>query len=201
MLERLCCRRGDAFQDTYSYSPSQERFSVRTMVVTFPGSDPWFVPPTDQVDSWGDRMPLSPAELNYVEIIAASAPSSTLTPSSGLLDEASSDSLRETFLSDEAIIETMSLEEPPWHDSHHRSSFLPTPQDILTCLVRFSPSLPLQTPIQIDQVSSEGNMANITRTQPPDIFVKPGIVEHLHIGVTCTPEEIQLYSELFSRIS
>ena len=102
-------------------------------------------------------MSLTPAEFNYVEIIAASAPSSTLTPSSGLLDEASSDSLGETFLSDEAIIETMSLEEPPWYSSHHRSSFLPASQHFLTCLERFAPCLPsqiLQTPTQIDHVFS-----------------------------------------------
>ena len=109
-------------------------------------------------------MPLSPAEFNYVEIIAASAPSSALTPSLGLLDEASSDSLGEIFLSDEAIIETMSPEEPPWYSSHHRSSFLPASHYFLTCLERFAPCLPLQTPIQISQVSSEGNMTNITQT-------------------------------------
>ena len=40
-------------------------------------------------------------------------------------------------------------------------------------------------------------MGNIMQTQPIDISVKPGIVEHLHIGVTCTPEQIQLYSKLF----
>ena len=117
-------------------------------------------------------MPLSPAELNYVEIIAASAPSSELAPlskvlhsfapSAGLVDETSSDPLKETFPSEEAIIEAMSLEELPWHDSHHRSSFLLAPQDILTCLEWFAPYLPLQRPIQIYQVSSEGNMANIT---------------------------------------
>ena len=27
--------------------------------------------------------------------------------------------------------------------------------------------------------------------------MKPGIVEHIHIGVTCTPEEVQLYTALF----
>ena len=40
-------------------------------------------------------------------------------------------------------------------------------------------------------------MANITQTQPIDISTKPGIFEHVHIGVTCTPEEIQIYSKLF----
>ena len=40
-------------------------------------------------------------------------------------------------------------------------------------------------------------MGNITQTQPINISVKPGIVEHIHIGVTCTPEEVQLYTALF----
>ena len=96
----------------------------------------------------------------------------------------------------------MSLEEPPWHDSHHRSSFLPAHQDMLTCFERFARCLPfqiLQTPIQVYQVSSEGNMANITQTQPIEISMKPGIVEHIHIGVTCTLEEVQLYTDLFRK--
>ena len=178
------------------------------MIIVRP--DPWVLPPTDQVESWGDEMLLSPAELNYVEIVAASAPSPKPAPSRKvpdsyapfpwLGDEAFSDPLKEIFPSDEAIIETMSLEEPPWRDHHHRSSFLPAHSDMLTCLVRFAPCLPLQplqAPIQLYQVSSEGNLGNITQTQPIDISMKPGIVEHIQIGVTCTPEEIQLYTNLF----
>lgn len=42
-------------------------------------------------------------------------------------------------------------------------------------------------------------MGNITQTQPIDISVKLGIVEHIHVGVTCTPEEIQLYTDLFCK--
>lgn len=40
-------------------------------------------------------------------------------------------------------------------------------------------------------------MGNITQTMPIDIFVKLGIVENIHIGVTCSLEEIQLYIDLF----
>jgi len=173
-------------------------------------SDPWVLPPANQIESWGDMMSLSPTEINYVEIVAASAPfpkpaSSSTVPDSYALspwleNEASSDPLQEIFPSDEAIIETMSLEELPWLDHHHHSSFFPAHQDMLTCLERFAPCLPsqpLQTPIQLYQVSSEGNMGNITQTQPIDISAKLGIVEHIHIGVTCTPEEIHLYTDLF----
>jgi len=186
--------------------PPPNLASINMISVRF---DSWVLPPANQIESWGDRMPLSPAELNYIEIVAVSAPPpepafssralDSYVHSPWLRDDATSDPLQEIFPSDEAIIETMSLEEPPWLDHHHRSSFLPAPQDMLTCLERFAPCLasqPLQTPIQIYQVS-EGNMGNITQTQPIDISAKPGIVEHIHIGVTCTLEEIQLYTDLF----
>ena len=94
-------------------------------------SDPWVLPPLNQEDSWGDMMPLSPTELNYIEIVAASAPPPepaflSSVPDSydhfpWLGDEATSDPLKESFPSNEAIIETMYLEELPWLDHHHRS--------------------------------------------------------------------------------
>ena len=40
-------------------------------------------------------------------------------------------------------------------------------------------------------------MSNITQKIPIDISVKPRIVENIHVGVTCSPEEIQVYTELF----
>jgi len=40
-------------------------------------------------------------------------------------------------------------------------------------------------------------MGNITQTQPINISIKPGVVEHIHIRVTCTLELIQLYIDLF----
>ena len=98
-------------------------------------SDPWVLPPANQIESWGDMMSLSPAKLNYVEIVAASAPPPEPALPSGvpdsyvhfpwLGDEATSNPLKEMFPSDEAIIEPMSLKELPWSDHHHRSSFLP----------------------------------------------------------------------------
>ena len=94
----------------------------------------------------------------------------------------------------------MSFEEPLWFDHHHHSSFLPTHREMFICLEWFAPFLPsqpLQTPIQIHQVSSKGNMGNIMQTIPIDISVKPRVVDNIHIGVTCTLEEIQLYTNLF----
>lgn len=173
-------------------------------------SDPWVLPPPNQEDSWGEMMPLSPAELNYIEIVAASAPPLEPALPSSILDsydhspwlgdEPTSDPLKEIFPSDEAIIETMSLEEPPWLEHHHRSSFLPPHPEMIACLARFAscvPSPPLQTPIQLYQMLSEGNLGNIMQTQPIDISVTPGIVEHIYIRITCTLEEVQLYTALF----
>lgn len=155
-------------------------------------------------------MLLSPAKLNYIEITVVSAPLAESASLRGALDScdyspwlgecASSDPLKEIFPSDEATIETMSLKEPLWFNLHHRSSFLPTLWETLACLEWFAPCLPsqpLQTPIQVYQVSSEGNFGNIMQTQPIEISVKPWIVEHIYIGVTCTPEEIQIYIALF----
>lgn len=172
--------------------------------------DPWALPPVNQIESWDDVMLLSPTELNYVEIFSISAPSPKPTPSRRALDSyiqspwlgdnASLDSLKEIFPTDEVAIKTMSFEEHPWPEHHHHSSFPPTHQEMLTCLERFSPCLhsqPLQTPIQIHQVSSKGNMVNIMQTQQIDIYVKPGIVEHIYVGVNCNLEEIQLYTDLF----
>ena len=34
--------------------------------------DPWIVPMADQIDSFGDSMPLSPLEKNYQEIFVPS---------------------------------------------------------------------------------------------------------------------------------
>jgi hypothetical protein len=46
-------------------------------------------------------------------------------------------------------------------------------------------------------VFAEGNLSNISPTIPIDISVKPGIVENVHIGASCSPEEIVTYTSLF----
>jgi len=148
-------------------------------------------------------MPLSPVELNYVEIISTSISSSgfaslsrsldTYVQSPCLGDVVSPDSLRDTFPSDEAILETMSFEDPPWLDHHHHSSFIPSHGAMTTYLGKFASCIPskmLQTPILTHEAFSEGNMGNIMQTMPIDISIKPRIVENIHIGVTCSLEEI-----------
>ena len=43
----------------------------------------------------------------------------------------------------------------------------------------------------------ELNLGNISRTVPIDISMKPKIIENIHIGASCTNEEIQTYKALF----
>ena len=108
--------------------------------------------------------------------------------------------LNETFLSDESIVETMSLEETPWNDIHHRSSFLLSLVVAQLCLKHLAPHVPrdsLPKLMSSHEIFSEGNMGSITETMPIDIFVKPRIVENIHIGLTCSLEEVKLYTILF----
>ena len=115
-------------------------------------------------------------------------------------DADSPNPLREFFPSDEAIVETISLEDLPWSNGHHRSSFMPSLGAMSSCLERFAsqvPTPPLQTPILTHEVLSEGNLSNITQIMYINISFKPGVVENIHVGVTCSPEEIQVYTSLF----
>ena len=47
------------------------------------------------------------------------------------------------------------------------------------------------------EVWSEGNLGNITQTMSIAISIRPGIIEHVHIGVTCSPNEIKTYTRMF----
>lgn len=94
----------------------------------------------------------------------------------------------------------MSLDETPWNDIHHCSSFLLSLSEIPSCLesfVSYNPTCPLQTLVLVHEVLSKGNMGNITATMPLDICIKPGIVENIHIGVSCSPNEIKVFIDFF----
>ena len=95
------------------------------------------------------------------------------------------DYLSHTFPMDESIMEVMSLDEMPWEDYHHRSSFL-SPchmvEDHFTSMVSSDIVLNPQSLILTRSVDSEGNLCNITKTMPLDISVKPGVLENIFIG-------------------
>jgi hypothetical protein len=95
-------------------------------------SNPWIVPSPLEFNVHGDTMPLSPAKATYVAIQSASpspknphllAPDAYSMPS--WLDSLSSaiDYISQIFPSDESIMEMISIDDVPWDDNHHRSSF------------------------------------------------------------------------------
>jgi hypothetical protein len=172
-------------------------------------SDPWIVPSPMEFDVLGDTMPLSPAEAAYVAIQSASPSLDNphlLAPDaysmSSWLDSLSSaiDYISHIFPSDESIMEMLSIDDVPWDDNHHRSSFLPPLEEIHKDIHSvFPPDVTNspQSPILTQDTLSEGNMGNISTTIVIDISIKEGIVENINLGANCTPEEVVSYTALF----
>ena len=179
-------------------------------VGTFVG-DPWILPDPTEVETYGDTMPLSPAEKTYSAIQSESA-SAICPPAEGELDQyslpewvdfpssSSHDFLSNALLSDEAILEAMTLSEKPWEDNHHRSSILPPLNEKEPPLTSMATEDgPTRSPSTSYGISIEGNLSNISKTITIDISVKPGIVEAITIGAKCTQQEIMHYKALFTK--
>jgi hypothetical protein len=153
--------------------------------------DPWIVPNLGDHFRFGDEMSLSPVESTYHAIQSA-------TPSTPSLDELSPNPFRVIFSTDEMIMSIM--EDTPWDDGHHRSilfleqhtlenyQWISTPSTvvIISTVLEFA-----------HDVFAEGNLSNISPTIPIDISIKPGIIENVHIGASCSPDEIVTYTSLF----
>jgi hypothetical protein len=165
---------------------------ISTMPRELPiSTDPWIVPdPGDHV-RFSNVMPLSPIESDYQAIQSTTPPTSSC-------EELSLDPFRVVFLSDEMIMSI--LDDTPWDDGHHRS-ILFLEQQTLENYQRISPPstvVVISTVPQFTQdVFAEGNLSNISPMIPIDISVKPGIVENINIGTSCSPEEIVTYTSLF----
>eukprot|EP00253_Pinus_taeda_P028434 PITA_28434 len=165
---------------TFSFRPPSVQSPFATIHMISSKSilldDPWVFPFNSEVDSLGDDMPLSPFEVAYQ----------------------SQQPFSETVHTDEQIRELLSVDALPWEDLHHRSSFLPEIDhfendfsSIFTAEYVQEPQNPLKHP------DFEQNLANISRTVPIDISVKPGIVENIHIGASCKDTEFNTYKALF----
>ena len=81
-------------------------------------------------------------------------------------------------------MEIMSKNEPISEDHHLRSLFLTNTSlvdhdfaSIFTTDIVKTP----QNPILLQNRDSEGNLCNITQTNPIDISAKPGTLEHVHV--------------------
>ena len=171
--------------------------------------DPWVLPNPTKVETFGDTMSLSPAELSY-STIQSKSESTICFSEEDELDQyslpewadipssSSPDFLSDTLLSDEAILEAMMLSERPWEDNHHRPSILPPlNEEALPLQPEASNNGLTHSPSTSYCISSEGNLSNISKTITIDILIKPGIVETIMIGANCSLEEVTLYKALF----
>ena len=157
----------------------------------------------------GMSIPLSAAEVAYSLAQQASAnPDPTPTQESNMILEpiwaqvslADTNSLDLVFPSDEAIIEAMTSLDKPWDDLHHRYYFLPGLRRIevgeFTLTMNGDKYCPIN-PLATHTVCTEGNMETIAEMIPIDISKTPGVVDNIFVGVDYSPEEIQIYTDLF----
>ena len=94
----------------------------------------------------------------------------------------------------------MSLDELPWDDLHHRSYFLPNLDRIeyeFSSIFSIDYVEEPKNPMSIIHSDFETNLGNISATIPIEISIKPRIIENIHIGVSCSIEEINIYKALF----
>jgi hypothetical protein len=98
------------------------------------------------------------------------------------------------------ILEAMTGPNKPWDDLHHISYFLLALRRIeareFTTTVNGDAPCPIN-PLATHIICVEGNMASIVETIPIDISRTPGIMENIFIEADYSPEEIQIYTELF----
>jgi hypothetical protein len=165
---------------------------ISTLIHELPAShDPWIVPDPGDHLRYGDEMSLSLVESTYQAI-------QSTTPSTPSLGELSPDPFHVIFPTDEMIMSVM--EDTPWDDGHHRSILFLEQHTIENYQWISTPStiVVISTiPESAHDVFSEGNLSNISPTIPLDISIKPGIVKNVHIGASCSSDEIVTYTSLF----
>jgi hypothetical protein len=153
--------------------------------------NPWMVPNPGDYLHHRDKIPLSLVESAYHAI-------QSTTPSTPSLGDLSPDPYHIIFPTNKMIMSIM--EDTPWDDGNHRS-ILFLEQHTIEGYQRIST---LSTIVVISTILAsthdvfyEGNLSNISPTIPLDISIKPGIVENVHIGASCSPDEIVTYKSLF----
>ena len=109
------------------------------------------------------------------------------------------DCLDSVLPSEEEILEVMMGIDLPWEDLHHRSYFIPPLQEVESIFSELFTSdvCTVSNPLAPTHVRAEGNMSVISKTIPINISRDPSIIENIFIGIECSPEEIQIYTDLF----
>jgi hypothetical protein len=164
---------------------------ISTSIHGTPASyNPWMVPNLGDHLRYGDKMPFSPVKSAYQAIQSA-------TPSFGDL---SLDPFSVIFLMDEMIMSVMSMEDTPWDDGHHCSILFLEQHTIEGCQWISTPSTVVIIPTVLESTHDmfyEGNLSNISPTIPLDISIKTGVVKNVHIGASCSHDEVVTYKSLF----
>ena len=99
--------------------------------------------------------------------------------------------LSKNFSFDESIMEIMNTDESIWEDHHHKPMFLPNTSSVNHDYEFLFPTdivnVP-QSPILLQDTNSEGNLCNITQTNPIDISSNPITLDHVHVGKNYSAE-------------
>ena len=100
---------------------------------------------------------------------------------------------------EEAILEVMMGIDRPWEDLHHRSYFLPPLQEVESRFSKLFTSdvCTVSNPLAPAHFRAEGNMSMISKMIAINISRDPNVIKNLFIGIECSPEEIQIYTDLF----
>jgi hypothetical protein len=97
-------------------------------------------------------------------------------------------------------MEMLSIDEAPWDDNNHHSSFISSLDDIEKDISSIFPrdivDCP-QSPILTQDTISEGNLGNISSTIIFDVSIKEIIVENIQLGTNCSTKEVEIYTTLF----
>jgi hypothetical protein len=92
------------------------------------------------------------------------------------------------------------MEDTPWDDGHHRSILFMEQQTLKNYqrILTASTVVVISTvPATTHDVFAEGNLSNILPMIPIDISIKPRIIKNVHIGASCSSDEIVTYTSLF----
>jgi hypothetical protein len=121
-------------------------------------------------------------------------------PSTPSLGDSSPDPFHVIFPMDEMIMLVMSMEYTPWDDGHHHSIIF-LEQHTIESYQRISTPTTVviisSIPESTHDVLYEGNLSSISPTIPLNISIKPGFFENIHIGASCSTDEVVTYKSLF----
>jgi hypothetical protein len=113
-----------------------------------------------------------------------------LMPMLSMSSSIGSNPLDTELFTNETIMEVMCPIEKPWEISHHRSSFIPTTDQLkrldleLTIGKKFDW---FKSPFLAQPIFVEGNLSNISTTIRINISSNPNVIKNIMIGVDCSP--------------